>query len=76
LTFIFLYNIIRKIIVLYRREKMELPETSNVSSSAEEGLFLWDDGYEEISPEDHQKIIERFVTAGMEASKNGVWFGN
>tara|TARA_Y100000310_G_scaffold101348_1_gene99370 strand:- start:16 stop:183 length:168 start_codon:yes stop_codon:yes gene_type:complete len=55
---------------------MKLLKTSNTSSSTEEGLFLWDDGYEEISPEDHQKIIERFVVAGMEASKNGVWFGN
>ena len=36
---------------------MKLPVTSNVSSSTEEGLFLWDDGYEEISTEDHQKII-------------------
>ena len=55
---------------------MKLPETSNVSSSAEEGLFLWDDGYEEITPEAHQKIIERFLEAGMKASKKGVWFGN
>ena len=55
---------------------MKLLKIPNTSSSTEEGLFLWDDGYEEISPEDHQKIIERFVVAGMEASKNGVWFGN
>ena len=56
---------------------MKLPETSNMSSSAtEEGLFLWDDGYDEITPEAHRKIIERFLAAGMKASKKGVWFGN
>ena len=55
---------------------MKLPVTSNVSSSTEEGLFLWDDGYDEISPEVHLKIIERFLIAGKKASKEGVWFGN
>ena len=55
---------------------MKLLKTSNTSSSTEEGLFLWDDGYEEIPPEVHQKIIERFLAAGAEAVKKGVWFGN
>ena len=55
---------------------MKLSEVSSVSSSSEEGLFLWDDGYEEITPEAHRKIIERFLAAGAEAIKKGVWFGN
>ena len=55
---------------------MKLPVTPNVSSSTEEGLFLWDDGYEEISPEVHLKIIKRFLIAAKEASRKGVWFGN
>ena len=55
---------------------MKLLKTPNVSSSPEEGLFLWDDGYEEITPEAHRKIIEKFLAAGTEAVKKGVWFGN
>ena len=55
---------------------MNLSEVPSVSSSSEEGLFLWDDGYEEITPEVHRKIIERFLVASTEAFKEGIWFGN